>query len=133
MSELQKAQLIFLDSIERNQAEAAKALQGQPEAIKAAIDAAAAEIRLAVAAVVDAIGRIPQPAQPMPPEPLAPVVAALAGLGNVVTMQANKVITEVTRQADKLAQPAKPKKWKFNIDRNFKTGRIQEVTAEVVE
>lgn len=131
MSALEKAQLIFLDSIERNQAETAKALQGQPEAIKAAVDAAAADMRLAVAAVVDAIGRIPQPAQPIAPEPLAPVMAALAGLGNVFTMQANKIINEVTRQADRLAP--KPKKWKFNIDRNYQTGKIQGVTAEVVE
>jgi hypothetical protein len=48
-------------------------------------------------------------------------------------MQANKIIAELSRQADRLAQPAKPKKWKFNIDRNFQTGRIQEVTAEVIE
>jgi hypothetical protein len=27
----------------------------------------------------------------------------------------------------------KPKKWKFNIDRNFQTGRIQEVTAEQID
>jgi hypothetical protein len=32
-----------------------------------------------------------------------------------------------------IAAIEKPKKWKFDIDRNFKTGRIQGVTAEVIE
>jgi hypothetical protein len=32
-----------------------------------------------------------------------------------------------------IAAIERPKKWKFNIDRNFQTGRIQEVTAEQVE
>jgi hypothetical protein len=32
-----------------------------------------------------------------------------------------------------IAAIEKPKKWKFNIDRNFQTGRIQEVTAEQIE
>jgi hypothetical protein len=27
----------------------------------------------------------------------------------------------------------KPKRWKFDIDRNFQTNRIQSVTAEVIE
>jgi hypothetical protein len=32
-----------------------------------------------------------------------------------------------------IAAIERPKKWKFNIDRNYQTGRIQEVTAEQVE
>jgi|WetSurMetagenome_2_1015567.scaffolds.fasta_scaffold421223_2 hypothetical protein len=32
-----------------------------------------------------------------------------------------------------IAALEKKKKWKFNIDRNYTTGRIQEVTAELVE
>ena len=32
-----------------------------------------------------------------------------------------------------IAAIEKPKKWKFDIDRNFQTGRIQGVTAEVIE
>ena len=32
-----------------------------------------------------------------------------------------------------IAAIEKPKKWKFDIDRNFQTGRIQGVTAEQVE
>jgi hypothetical protein len=32
-----------------------------------------------------------------------------------------------------IAAIKKPKKWKFNIDRNFQTGRIQGVEAEQIE
>jgi ABC-type transport system involved in cytochrome bd biosynthesis fused ATPase/permease subunit len=132
MGEIEKAQLIFLDSIERNQAEVARALQGQPEALRELIGAATSELRLAMLAVAEAIGKIPQPAKPDPPQSLMPVLEALGALANALVMQTNKVMAEMVRQADRLASPP-PKKWRFNIDRNFQTGRIQEVTAEVVE
>jgi hypothetical protein len=32
-----------------------------------------------------------------------------------------------------IAAIERPKKWKFEIDRNFQTNRIQSVTAEVIE
>jgi hypothetical protein len=32
-----------------------------------------------------------------------------------------------------IVQLQTPKKWKFDIDRNFQTGRIQGVTAKVIE
>jgi hypothetical protein len=131
MSELQKAQLIFLDSIERNQAEVARALQSQPEAIRELVLASTADLRQALLAVVEAIGKIPQPPRA---EPLMPILDALAAVGNVIIMQTNKLMSEMDKQAGRLIpQPVAPKKWRFNIDRNFQTGRIQEVTAEVIE
>jgi hypothetical protein len=129
MSELQKAQLIFLDSIERNQAEVARALQSQPEAIRELVLASTADLRQALLAVVEAIGKIPQPPRA---EPLMPVLEALGAVGNVIIVQTNKLMSELDKQAGRLI-PQAPKKWRFNIDRNYQTGRIQEVTAEVIE
>ena len=130
MSELQKAQLIFLDSIERNQAEVARALQSQPEAIRELVASSTADLRQALLAVVAAIGKIPQPPRA---EPLMPVLEALAAVGNVIIMQTNKLMAEMDKQAGRLIpQPVAPKKWKFEIDRNFKTGKIQEVIAKQI-
>lgn len=127
MSELQKAQLIFLDAIERRQSDLADALRGQPETLKAIMEAVAEAIVKALQANADSVGKaVAGLPVPKVPESLGPVVEALGAVANGQVMAANRVVNELNRLS-------RPKKWKFNIDRNFQTGRIQEVTAEAVE
>jgi hypothetical protein len=131
VSELQKAQLIFLDAIERRQSDLAEALRGQPETLKAIMEAVAEAIVKALQANADSVGRAVS-YRPVPKEPqsLQPVIEALGAVANGQVMAANKVVGELSRQLGALSRP---RKWKFDIDRNFQTGKIQGVTAEAVE
>jgi hypothetical protein len=56
---------------------------------------------------------------------------------NAIEEDSKKTVEQLKTVAEKLeaviTQLSKPKKFKFNIDRNFQTGRIQEVTAKQIE
>lgn len=86
--------------------------------------------------------RKPAPAQPeydmtgiLPKHP-TPAEAQLVFLNELEknTDAAVKQLKAVVEQLSAVITALeKPKKWKFDVDRNHQTGRIQGVTAEVIE
>ena len=130
MSELQKAQLIFLDAIERRQADVAEALRGQPETLKAIMEAVAEAIVKGLQANAESVGKAVS-SRPVPKEPqsLQPVIEALGAVANGQVVAVHKVLNELSRQTNIMQQP---KKWRFKIDRNYTTGLIQDVVAEQI-
>jgi hypothetical protein len=127
------AQIIFLNEIEKNTVKAADAiaaLLAMPETLVKAIEGQTARL-------------LPQPYPEAKAIDLTPIVNATLSLANTIQQSGNKSNTLITRQSEsiielnraiiaQLEDIKKPKKWKFNIDRNFKTGRIQSITAEQV-
>jgi hypothetical protein len=129
----EQAQIIFLNEIEKNTTKAADAiaaLLAMPETLVKAIERQTASL-------------LPIPHTEAKAIDLAPVVNATLSLANTIQQSGNKNNSLITRQSEsiielnraiiaQLEDLKKPKKWKFEIDRNFKTGRIQSVTAEQV-
>jgi hypothetical protein len=129
-----EATLVFLNEIEKNTvkaADAAAALLTMPETLIKAIESQTASL-------------LPQPYPEAKAIDLTPVVNATLSLANTIQQSGNKSDTLLARQVESLIETnraiiaqledlKKPKKWKFNIDRNFTTNRIQSVIAEVVE
>jgi hypothetical protein len=130
----EQAQIIFLNEIEKNTVKAADAiaaLLAMPETLVKAIEGQTARL-------------LPPPYPEAKTIDLAPVVNATLSLANTIQQSGNKSDTLLARQVESLIEInraiiaqledlKKPKKWKFEIDRNFTTNRIQGVTAEVVE
>jgi hypothetical protein len=130
----EQAQIIFLNEIEKNTTKAADAiaaLLAMPETLVKAIERQTASL-------------LPIPHTESKAIDLAPVVNATLSLANTIQQSGNKSDTLIARQIEALIETnraiiaqledlKKPKKWKFDIDRNFTTNRIQGVTAEVVE
>ena len=130
----EQAQIIFLNEIEKNTVKAADAiaaLMTMPETLVKAIESQTASL-------------LPQPYPEAKAIDLTPMVNATLSLANTIQQSGNKSDTVISRQAEyvvetnhaiiaQLDKMNKPKKWKFNIDRNFQTGRIQGVTAEIIE
>ena len=129
-----EATLVFLNEIEKNTVKAAEApamLASMTETLTKAIESQTGRL-------------LPQPYPVAQPVDLTPVVNATLAVANQVLQSTNKSDTVLLRQLDSLmelhraiiAQLEKlnsPKEWKFEIDRNFQTGRIQGVTAKIVE
>jgi hypothetical protein len=130
----EQAQIIFLNEIEKNTTKAADAiaaLLAMPETLVKAIESQTASL-------------LPQPYPEVKPIDLTPVVNATLSLANTIQQCGNKSDTFIARQVEALIETnraiiaqledlKKPKEWKFEIDRNFQTQRIQSVTARVVE
>jgi hypothetical protein len=129
VSELQKAQLIFLDAIERRQSDLAEALRGQPETLKAIMEAVAESIVKALQANAEIVGKAVSSRPAKEPQSLQPVIEALGAVANGQVVAVNKVLNELSRQTTIMQQP---KKWRFKIDRNYTTGLIQDVVAEQI-
>lgn len=92
------------------------------------------------------IATLPKKKAPPPPaeydvsglEPKRPTPAeAMLVFLNEIEKDAMATVAQLKQVVSTLeaviAAIEKPKKWKFDIDRNFQTGRIQGVTAEVIK
>ena len=130
-----EAQLIFLNEIEINTVKAV-------EAINALIEKNAA-LLAAIEAQTERLIPKPFPEIKQTSIDLEPVVNATMAVSNTILKSQNKSDTVLASQISLLVESNraiiaqletlnKPKKWEFKIDRNFKTGLIQAVTAEVV-
>jgi hypothetical protein len=128
-----EAQVIFLNEIEKNTVKAADAIAAlltMPETLVKALENQTERL-------------LPKPYPETKAVDLTPVVNATLSLANTIQQSSNKSDTFLARQVESLLETNraiiaqlenlnKPKKWNFNIDRNFTTGRIQSVTAEQV-
>jgi hypothetical protein len=129
----EQAQIIFLNEIEKNTVKAADAiaaLMTMPETLVKAIESQTAALT-------------PRPPPDAKPIDLAPVINATLSLANTIQISGNKSDTIMVQKIESLIETNraiiaqldtlnKPKKWKFNIDRNFTTGKIQDVIAEQI-
>ena len=129
-----EATLVFLNEIEKNTvkaADAAAALLTMPETLVKAIERQTVELT-------------PRPPPEAKPIDLAPVVNATLSLANTIQLSGNKSDTIMVQKVESLIETNraiiaqletlnKPKEWKFEIDRNFQTGKIQEVTAKQIQ
>lgn len=140
MIELEKAQLLFLDAIERRQGKMAEAIDACQEELKAALDAAVNGIVTAIRASSQAtVAAMPKPSKPTEID-MQPLVEKLVALNNSQAVLFDKLISEIKVQTERTIQSHselldainKPKKWKFNIDRNHSTKLIQDIIVEAV-
>jgi hypothetical protein len=129
----EQAQIIFLNEIEKNTVKAADAiaaLMTMPETLVKAIESQTASL-------------LPKPYPEAKAVDLTPVVNATLSLANTIQQSGNKSDTLLARQVESLIETNraiiaqleevnKPKKWSFKIDRNFTTGKIQDVIAEQI-
>jgi hypothetical protein len=129
----EQAQIIFLNEIEKNTVKAADAiaaLMTMPETLVKAIESQTASL-------------LPKPYPEAKAVDLTPVVNATLSVANTIQQSGNKSDTLLARQVESLIETNraiiaqleevnKPKKWSFKIDRNFTTGKIQDVIAEQI-
>lgn len=131
---LGKAHLVFLNEIEKNTTKAADAtvsLLTMPDMIVNALE------RQTIALAPKSI---PDP----PPLDLSPVVESSLNMSNTVLTSGNKIENKISEQTKvfteslhtvvgELTKMNEPKKWRFTVDRNFTTGKIQSIEAEIIK
>jgi hypothetical protein len=129
-----EATLVFLNEIEKNTvkaADAAAALLTMPETLVKALEMQTSSL-------------LPQPYPEAKAIDLTPVVNATLSLANTIQQSGNKSDTLLGRQVESLIETNraiiaqleilnKPKKWKFEIDRNYTTQRIQSIIAKEID
>lgn len=131
------AQIIFLNEIEKNTTAAADATTSLVKELSVLTDAFVKAIEKQTMALAPKDYPEPKPID------LSAVVNSTLSVANTVLQSGNKSNTILVRQVESLLESNraiiaqletlnKPKKWKFNIDRNFTTGLIQGVIAEVI-
>ncbi len=140
-SSYDKATLIFLDTIEKNQTRMIEALEAFPQTVPAGLNDAFKTISAAMGEVAKAVDSLPKDkAINLSLNGLTDVITSMLAISNTVTMSINKVVNEMSQQTNKivasnnalLAALKKPKKWKMTPDRNYNTKLIQEVTIEQI-
>jgi hypothetical protein len=131
---LGKAQLVFLNEIEKNTTKSADAvsfLKAMPEILVKAIDRQTLELS-------------PRPLPDTKPLDFSPIIESSLNVSNTILKYGDKIESKISGQTKifsdslntvvvELNKISKPKKWKFTIDRNFTTGKIQEVIAEQIK
>jgi hypothetical protein len=129
-----EATLVFLNEIEKNTvkaADAAAALLTMPETLVKALEMQTSSL-------------LPQPYPEAKAIDLTPVVNATLSLANTIQQSGNKSDTLLARQVESLIETNraiiaqleilnKLKKWKFEIDRNYTTQRIQSIIAKEID
>lgn len=128
-----EAQLIFLNSIEENTVKTAEAIGLLIEKHESLIKEIGEQTKQLLPK--------PFPAFPVQkPVDLTTVSESVQSLHNVIVMSTNKISTELSKVAqgydrvvDELKRIERPRKWKMEIDRNFKTREVQGVVMVAVD
>jgi hypothetical protein len=140
MADINKAQLIFLDAIQRASSDTADQIKALKEAIMGVLAAVAEANSKGMMAMVDSIKTIPvsRVKNVVDMVPIADSVKKLeeinAAAGRSLSAELDKHYRTVAAILSRLeAALIAPKKYKVNIDRNHQTKLIQDVTIEQIK